>query len=100
MATYKAELRFEIVGQCEPETLENAAIALMERIDEGTSDSVSGVAVSVDFSPPAIELDLSIEAGTDADFHRVLADVAQLMQGAGVENSGYSARSRREPVPA
>jgi hypothetical protein len=102
--TFKVELRMEPVGECAAELIEEMGIDAADAIDQHTSDGVLGVAVSVSFDPPALEIDLEIETESLSGMHRVLAEVMQVLEDhAGlhqISKSGYAEHARRDPVLA
>jgi hypothetical protein len=102
MATYSVELFYEPPADWDQARLEDAASDVSELLENETPESVLGTAVSVAFDPAALEVDLSIRAASQAEYHRILADVLQLLEGATAElaDSGYADHSRREAVPA
>lgn len=100
---YKVELRIEPVGACTAERIEEMAIDAADAIDQHTPDAVLGVAASVSFDPPALELDLEIAAESIAGMHRVLAEVMQVVEdhaGLQLETGGYAQHATRQPVLA
>jgi hypothetical protein len=102
MATYTVQLHFEPPADWDQARLEDAAVDVSEVLEGKTPETVSGAAVSLVFEPAAIEVDLVIQAESDAEQHRILASVVQLLEGATAElgKSGYAEHSRREPVLA
>jgi hypothetical protein len=93
--TYTVELRFEVVGASQ---LESMSDDVMDVLDEHTSDAVLGAAASVSFAPPVLEVDVAVKATSPADLNRIMSEVLQqLDQHAGLRglaDATYAQSSR------
>ena len=103
--TYKVEFRFEL-AHGDRRVLEEKAAVVLDALEEHTADAVTGAAAAATFEPPTLEVDFTVEATSLAEFHRILAEVVQVLEEhggiGGLAGTSFteSARPERDLVPA
>jgi hypothetical protein len=94
-------LRFEFAEDYEREALEERAVLVLEVVEEHASHIALGPVVSGRFTPPVIELDFDVQAGSRSELFRRVSDlVAVIEHRCPLECVVRASMAEREPVPA